>query len=276
MEKRDRKRVGLALGGGVVRGIAHLGVIEVLVEAGVPIDFISGTSVGALIAAAFASGRKLGELLDYALEFRWHRIIKPVLSRKGFFSFEPLKRWIQQELGNLNLEDLQIPCAIIATDLYRGEPVTFLRGNMPTIVQASCSVPGLIAPVELEGRLLCDGGVSDMLPVPILRQMGADYVIAVDVFAYGIRNWLGPLGYLIVGLEILLERSGGGFDEADCLISPTLAKQTYLRFGRSMHIYELGRQAALEKLASIQHSLDLVEAGNQGDEMILDRSTLKN
>jgi NTE family protein len=276
MEKGGRKRVGLALGGGVVRGIAHLGVLAVLVEAGVPIDFISGTSVGALIAAAYASGRKPEELLDDALKFRWHRIIKPVISRQGFFSFAPLKRWIEQELGNLNLEDLEIPCAIVATDLNRGEPVAFLQGNMPVTIQASCSVPGLIVPVELGDRLLCDGGVSDMLPVAILREMGAEYVIAVDVFAYGIRNWLGPLGYLIGGLEILLERSGGGFDDADCLISPPLAGKTYLRFSRSMHIYELGRQAALEKLVSIQRSLGLAEAGNQGTEMLLNQSTPPN
>ena len=122
---------------------------------------------------------------------------------------------------------------------------------------------------RLEGRLLCDGAVSDMLPVTILREMGADYVIAVDIFAYEIRKWLGPLGYLIGGLEILLERSGGGFDDADCLITPPLAGQTYLRFSRAMHIYELGRQAALERLASVQCSLGLTQAGNHRSEMLL-------
>jgi NTE family protein len=264
MEKVERRRVGLALGGGVVRGIAHLGVLTVLVEAGIPIDCISGTSVGALIAAAYASGRSPEELLKNALEFRWHRLIKPVLSRRGFFSFAPLTHWIKRELGDLQLEDLGIPCAIVATDLRCGEPVAFVQGNMPVIVQASCSVPGVVVPVELGGRLLCDGGVSDMLPVAILREMGAEYVIAVDVFAYGIREWLGPLGYLIAGLEILLERSGGGFEDADCLISPPLAGKTYLRFSRSMDIYEVGRQAALEKLDSIRSTLGLTHDNDQG------------
>jgi len=270
MNMEERKRVGLALGGGVVRGIAHLGVLSVLVEAGVPIDCVSGTSVGALIAAAYASGRSPEELLEQARKFRWTRIIKPVLSRQGFFSFAPLRGWIERELGDLNIEDLGIPCAIVATDLRRGEPAAFVQGNVPLIVQASCSVPGLIVPVELGRRLLCDGGVSDMLPVAILREMGAGYVIAVDVFAFGMRNWLGPLGYLIGGLEILLERSGGGFDEADCLISPPLAGKTYLRFSRSTEIYELGRRAALEKLPNIRRSLGLddVEGRDPGEPLL--------
>jgi NTE family protein len=183
---------------------------------------------------------------------------------------------MKRELGDLNIEDLEMPCAIVATDLLRGEPVAFVKGNLPLIVQASCSVPGVIVPVELDGRLLCDGGVSDMLPVAILREMGAEYVIAVDVFAFGMRGWLGPLGYLFSGLEILLERSGGGFDAADCLISPHLAGKTYVHFSRSMEIYELGRQAAQAKLVSILGALELDESGDQGPEQPLIYSTRPN
>jgi NTE family protein len=124
-------------------------------------------------------------------------------------------------------------------------------------VQASCSVPGFVAPVQWQGRWLGEGAMSDMIPVAILRRMGADYVIGVDVFAFKLRRWLGPLGYLINGVEIALERSGLGVEQADCCIAPELSGKTYMRFSKRDELYELGRQAALERLPVIMRDLEL-------------------
>jgi NTE family protein len=146
---------------------------------------------------------------------------------------------------------------IATTDIERGEPVYLQQGPLALAVQASCSVPGFVAPVKWQGRWLAEGAISDMLPAEILRQMGADYVIGVDIFAFKIRRWLGPLGYLIAGLEIALERSGLGVDEADSRIVPALAGKTYLRFSRRDELYELGRQAALDQLPAILHDLGM-------------------
>ena len=252
-----RKRVGLALGGGVVRGMAHVGVLSVLEEANIQIDFVSGTSTGAIVAACFCAGMDSAQLKEYAWKFAWWRLLRPVWPVRGLVSFAKLTQLLIGKLGDQRIEDLKIPCVIATTDIERGEPVYLRQGPLGPAVQASCSVPGFVAPVEWQGRWLAEGAISDMLPAEILRQMGADYVIGVDIFAFKIRHWLGPLGYLIAGLEIALERSGLGVDEVDCLIAPALAGKTYLRFSRRDELFELGRQAAIIQLPTILHDLGL-------------------
>ncbi len=252
------KQVGLALGGGVMRGWAHLGVLSVLEESGVPINFMSGTSAGSLIAAFYCAGNNVEQLIEYAREFGWLKIIRFTWPVRGFITFDKLTSWMVQRLGDLQFSDLEIPLTIVATDLMSGTPITIDSGRLSPAVQASCSVPGLVTPVELDGRLLCDGGISDMLPVSVLRNMGADYVIGVDIFPFTLRRYLGPLGYLLASLEILLERAGGGIDEADCLISPQLSGQTYVRLSKRQTLYDLGRKATLEKLDCIKLALGLM------------------
>jgi NTE family protein len=255
----NRKRVGLALGGGVVRGLAHVGVLSVLEEAGVPIDFVSGTSAGAIVAACYGAGMDARQLREYAWKFTWWRLLRPVWPVRGLVSFAGMTRLMTKYLGDLVIEDLKLPCVIATTDIERGEPVYLLKGPLAPAVQASCSVPGFVAPVQLQGRWLAEGAMSDMVPATILRQLGADYVIGVDIFAFKIRRWLGPLGYLIAGLEIALERSGLGVDEVDCRIAPELAGKTYMRFSKRDELFELGRQAALAQLPVILRDLGMAE-----------------
>lgn len=250
-------KVGLALGGGVVRGMAHIGVVSALEEAGIPIDYIAGTSAGSIIAVTVAAGIGADRLRVYGEKFSWLRLVRPVLPLRGFFSFSGLARLLVQELGDLRFEDLKIPCTVVAVDMQTGLPVRLSQGRIAPAVQGSCSVPGFFTPVELDGHLLCDGATADMIPVDALREMGADYVIGVDIFPFKLRRWLGPLGYFLAALEILLERSGGGFSTADCMISPDLSGKTYLRFSKRMELYELGRLATLEKLDAIREALGL-------------------
>jgi NTE family protein len=159
-------------------------------------------------------------------------------------------------MGAHDIRDMKIPFTVVATDMALGEPVSLRAGPLARAVQASCSLPGIVEPVEWEGRLLCDGGVSDMLPVDVLREMGADFVIGVDIFTFHLRRYLGPIGYVAAALEILLERAGGGISSADCLISPKLGGKTYLRFSKRQEFYELGRQAATESLECIRDALE--------------------
>jgi len=257
MENSKRKRVGLALGGGVVRGLAHLGVLTVLEQAGIPIDIVSGTSAGSIIGATYCAGMDLDTIKMYSMKLRWWHVANPVWSSQGLVGFDRLKKWLTIKIGDLDFADLKIPYVVVATDLESGKPVRLYRGKLAPAVQASCSVPGLVKPVELAGRLLADGSLSDTVPVSILREMGADYVIGVDIFSPSIRRSLGPVGYGIAALEILIERAGGGIDQADCLIAPQLAGQTYFRFSKRDELFKLGMNAALEKIASIKAALQL-------------------
>jgi len=255
---KQRPRIGLALGGGVVRGLAHIGVYAVLQEQGIPIDCVSGTSVGAVIAAAIAGGVDAGRLLEYADWFAWRRIIRPVWPRQGIATFEPMANWMRREFGDLDFSNLELPCVVVASDIVKGEPILLSEGNVADAVQASCSVPGFIRPVEIDGRLLCDGGVTNMVPISALRAMDVDYAIGVDIFTPAIRRILGPVGFGMAALEILLQHSGSGLEEADCLIKPDLKGRTYMRFSQRMALYELGRQATLEKIEDIHRDLELL------------------
>jgi NTE family protein len=254
---KPRKKVGLALGGGVVRGLAHLGVLSVFEEAGIPVDYVAGSSAGTIIGAGYCSGLSVEKLRIYALTFHWWKIARPVWPVRGFVSFDKLARWMEREFGDLDFEDLKIPFIAMATDLERAEPVKLDHGKVSIAVQASCSVPGFITPVEWEGRLLGDGALTDTIPISTLREMGADYVIGVDVFTPKLRRFLGPLGYGLVALETLVERAGGGIKNADCMITPALGGKTYFRFSKREELFELGRQAALEKVDCIRSTLGL-------------------
>jgi NTE family protein len=257
MEKPKRKRVGLALGGGVVRGVAHLGVLTVLEQAGISIDYVSGTSAGSIIGATYCAGVGIETIKKYSMLLRWWHVARPVWPSDGLVSFDKLRVWLTDKIGDLDFTDLKIPFAVVATDLECGQPVRLDHGRLAPAVQASCAVPGLIRPVKIGGRLLGDGSLSDTVPVSVLRDMGADYVIGVDIFAPSIRRWLGPLGMGIAALEILIERAGGGIDQADCLIVPQLAGKTYFRFSKRNELYDLGINAAREKIPAIKIALDL-------------------
>ncbi|MBE2197915.1 MAG: patatin-like phospholipase family protein [Anaerolinea sp.] len=252
-----RKQIGLALGGGVVRGFAHIGVLAVLEQAAVPIDFVTGASVGAIIGAAYATGMKIPHIIQMAEGLQWFRLAQPAFSREGLISFAKLEQWLAQTFGHLHFEDLAIPFAIVATDLEKAESVVLRSGPLAPAIRASCSVPGVVTPLRLDGRLLCDGGISNNLPVAPLRQMGADFVIGVDVFQHAPQwRYLGPLGRGLTAIEIMVEHSGGGLQNADCLIAPDLSGKTYVRFDKRNELIALGRAATEAQLPVIQQFLD--------------------
>jgi NTE family protein len=179
--KGDRPKVGLALGGGFARGIAHIGVLRVLEENEIPIDFIAGTSVGALIAATYASGTPLEEMERQGYTTRFHDFGRWTLSRMGMASNERLEHYLHKFTPAETFGEMKIPLSIVATDLMSGKSVHFTEGEIGPALRASCAYPGLFLPVEYRGQILVDGFLTETVPAEAAREMGADIVIGVHL-----------------------------------------------------------------------------------------------
>ncbi len=255
MNENGRPRVGLALGGGVARGLAHIGVISVLEEAGVPIDCIAGTSMGAIIGASYCAGLSVDELKAIAARTGWRSVSRPLFSAGGLVTFTKMERWIEDNIGEFDVRDLAIPFAAVSSDLVTGERVIMWRGRLCTAIRASCSVPGFVPPVEIDGRLLVDGGITDNIPADVARMLGADYVIGVDIFMPALRRFLGPLGQGIAAVETLVRHAGQGNAECDCLIVPHMEGLSYFRFADYERFIALGEAAARHRLPVILDAL---------------------
>ena len=193
METPQRKRVGVALGGGVVRGMAHLGVLAALEHGGIPVDVVAGTSVGSLIGAFYSTGKPPDELARLTNGLGWRHMIRPVWFGDGFVSFAGLEQWLVGQIGDLQFSDLARPFAVVASDIDNWRSVILREGRVAAAVRASCSVPGLIQPVEIRGRRLADGGITNSVPVDAARLLGAEYVIGVNIFGGLPRKRRGPL-----------------------------------------------------------------------------------
>lgn len=251
----NRKRIGLALSGGVTRGPAHLGVLSVLKREGVPIDCVAGVSAGAIAGALYCAGVDPGQAQATLQDFSWRKLARPVWPVRGWVSFEKLERWLIKMIGDIRFDELLCPLAVVATDLVTGEPVTVRAGKVARAVHASCAVPGFAVPVELSGRMLGDGGSSENLPARAARALGADYVIGVDLFPPRRKLGQGPWGLGRAALENLVRRSSGGLEAADCLIVPDIAELSYLRFGRALDLVALGARATEVQLPRIWAAL---------------------
>ncbi len=256
MSISDHKRVGLALSGGISRGPAHIGVLNVLAQADISVDCVTGVSAGSIIGAVFCAGVPLEKMNEVALRVGWRRIARLVWPRRGFLSFKKLERFLINLIGDVDFQQLKIPFAVVATDLVSGEPLVITEGRVASAVHASCAVPGFVEPVEREGRLLGDGGVSCNLPGKQVRTLGADYVIGVDLMQPHLRRRMGPFRFGAMALETLIQRSGGGLDHVDCLIQPQLAGFNSLVFSRAAYLIERGELAARQQQSVILSALN--------------------
>ena len=177
------KKIGLALGSGSARGWAHIGVIEALGQLGIKPHYIAGTSMGALVGAFYAAG-KLGALKNLSLTLDWKQIVSfldVVLPKAGLIDGQKITDFIRSNVGDIKIEDLEIPLGCVATDLSTAGEVVILSGDMIEAVRSSISLPGIFTPVSRNGQLLVDGGLVNPVPVSVLKQMGAEYIIAVDL-----------------------------------------------------------------------------------------------
>lgn len=240
----NRPVVGLALGGGVARGLAHIGVLSVLEQAGVPIDIIAGTSMGAIIGASYAAGLSVADLKVVAAQTGWRHVSDIRPGAAGLVSFEKMERWVESMVGDFDISDLAIPFAAVASDLSTSQRVILSRGRLTTALRASSAVPGFAEPVDWEGKQLVDGGITDNVPGDVARLMGADYVIGVDVFMPALRHYLGPFSQGLAAIETLVRHAGEGPNECDVMIIPELSGKSYFRFNQYQELIRLGEEAA--------------------------------
>ncbi len=176
-------KIGLALGSGSARGWAHIGVIRALAETSISIDYVAGTSIGAVVGSVFASGN-INALEEVAVQLDWKQIahlFDVVLPKSGLIDGKKVAKFVQNHLKKTNIEELPIPFCAVSTDLNTGDEVVIREGDIIEAVRASISIPGIFTPVRNNGRILVDGGLVNPVPVSVVREMGADFVIAVDL-----------------------------------------------------------------------------------------------
>lgn len=251
-----RPGFGLALGGGAVRGAAHLGVLSVLEEEGLEPSCVAGTSVGAILGAGFASGISVAELMDGFRRIRWFRLVSLSLHPATSLSLldsSGLETLLRNDFGLSNFSELRLPFAAVACDLGTGEAVVIREGDLVEAVLASSALPGLFPPVRRDGRLLVDGGIASNLPIRATRELGADRILAVDLLADTLEDdpdnflevWQHSLYQMIRGQN---PRPGPG----DVILVPRVAPYSFTDFGEVDDLYEAGRDAALDALPRLK------------------------
>lgn len=180
----ERKKVGLALSGGGARGLAHIGVLKILEKNKIPIDFISGTSMGALVGAIYSAKPNAKKLEKDFLDRPWKNAFDyNLFPSQGLIKGDKIERWLEKQIDDIEFKDLRIPLFVTSFDLKSKREIIFNKGNVAEAVRASISLPGIFVPVENKGRLLVDGGVVDPIPSEVLSKAGADIVIAINVNA---------------------------------------------------------------------------------------------
>jgi len=247
-------RIGVALGSGGTRGFAHIGVLQTLQAAGVPIDVIAGSSMGALIASVFATGAPLSQMERLAVHLPLGRWIDVTVPRLGFVSGERLHRLIELLTKGKTFAETDLPLAVVATDLELGERVVFTEGLIHETVRASIGIPGIFVPYRIGDRLLIDGGVIDRVPIKAARELGADFVIAVDV---GLFDRLPPVKHVvdvIVQAIDIMEREVFRFrvQDADFVVRPPLDLMSSTAFTGIDRAIAIGRSAMKEALPDLR------------------------
>lgn len=254
----ERKKIGLALSGGGARGFAHIGVLKALTEAGIPIDMVAGTSAGSVVGVAYAAGMSVGQIIEMAAGVGWTSMTRPSLSPLGMLSNAPMGTFLERHLPVHRFEDLQIPFAAVTCDFETGNEVILKdTGNLVFAIRASCAVPGVFLPLDAEdGRLLVDGGVVSPMPADVVRGMGADIVIAVDLMACGATFRARPrtaLGMLLQSTMMLL-RSASAHQHyrADVVIEPQIAHLRPDEIRKQNEFISLGEAAGIAAVPSIR------------------------
>lgn len=253
-------RIGLALGGGAARGFAHVGVIEVLEEAGIKPDLVVGTSAGSLVAALYASGRDGRQLQQSAMamdEAAFADWTLPIFSR-GVLRGEALARYVDTQVNHKLIENMALPLGIVATDLKTGQGVLFRRGDTGTAVRASSAVPAVFLPVKIGAQEFVDGGLVSPVPVRYARQMGAELVIAVDISSAPEGNPYGDSLQVLMQTFAIMGKSINSWElkDADVVVRPALAGMGSGDFAGKRRAIEAGRAAMQAALPQLRAALE--------------------
>ena len=262
MEMR-RPKVGLALSSGAIRGLAHLGAIQVFEEEGIPIDIITGTSAGALVGGLYALGHQIKYLKQLACNIKWEHVTEIAIHKKGLVAGNRLLEFLRILTQDRTFDDLNIPFAAVATDLRTGEKVILNTGPVAEAIRASISIPGIYVPFQKDGRLLCDGAVVDRIPITLAREMGADVVVAIDIgFGIGTSKLSNIFEILLQASDITTrELSKLSWEYADVLIEPKVSHLPAMDLRKAEELIEAGIAAARVKIPEIKKLIGVDQVG---------------
>lgn len=261
MVKTKRPKIGLALGSGGPKGLAHIGVIKVLEENNIPIDFIAGSSIGAMIGGFYAASKDVKQVEKIALNTNWRLILSliDISLRQGLLGGEKVKNFIESHIDKIHFKDLKIPLSVVVTDLKSGEAVVINKGEVASAIRASVSFPLVFKPIEEENKLLADGGLSLPVPVEVAKKMGAELIIAVnldaDYFTNGNNQNINFGFYRVANNSINLLRhhlASWNIQNADVVVNPRLGRIHWNKFLDGKNIILAGEEAMKEHIESIK------------------------
>jgi NTE family protein len=253
--KPARPRIGLALGGGFARGIAHIGVLRALEKNGIPICAVTGVSSGAIVAAAMASGSTADDIQRIALSMKFRDVARWTLNIMGLAGSDRMIAFLARLLKANRFEDMRIPLGIVATDLITGKPVTFHgHGDVVVPIRASCSYPGLFLPIRYQGKLLVDGFVSMEVPAHPLFRMGADRIISVAIpNQEGTHDYGNMFSVISRCFQVMSARTEQEWKRySSVVITPPVANMAWDSFDSAKRLIDLGEQATLAAMPSIK------------------------
>ena len=248
-------RIGLALGGGAARGFAHIGVLKELEEEKVPVHFVAGTSAGSLVGALYCAGYHWKDIASITKDVNWGRLVKPTWPNLGLVSSNKLEATLNRFVKNGSFEDLKLPFRAIAVDIARGETVELDTGPLAVAVRASCSIPGIFTPTEVDGRLLVDGGVLNSVPADVVRSMGADIVIAVNLNSDRRRHGTpeNVVDMIFSSFSLMVAKTTEmTLREADFVIEPDLHDFSYYAMRKREQAIARGEEAARRVIEQIK------------------------
>ena len=262
------KKIGIALGSGGARGLAHIGVLNVLKREGLEIDMVAGVSMGAVIGAYYALGKDLKDIEKEIIDFSKRKAVAKLVDlgspNKSILKGKKAYKYINKLFGNAGFSDTKIPFQVIATDLESGDEVILKRGNIAKAVQASISIPGIFPPVKMKGKYLIDGGVVNPTPVDTVKDMGADFIIGVDLTmkkAVKLEN-PGMFRVLMQSYEIMRTQAAKlkmeKAREKVVLIKPEIYRIVdSFKFRNVNKFIEFGEEAAEKMLPEIKKRLNI-------------------
>ena len=256
MPETSKQSIGLALSGGAARGIAHIAVIDTLEQEGIPIHAIAGTSAGSIVGALYAAGMTVSEIKRILLNAKWKNILKLTIPKLGLMSSEGISRFMEDVLPVKKFSSLSIPFAAVATDLKTAEKVVITSGSIARAVQASCSMPIIFTPTEINRKVLVDGGVASQVPVRAVREeLRAKQVISVNVNYKALEfDEYDNIIKIATHLSMLWASRNSREEEklADVAIQVNAAGIALYDLSKSRELLRRGRKAAEEKLPEIR------------------------
>ncbi|GAP21814.1 patatin-like phospholipase family protein [Leptolinea tardivitalis] len=246
------KKVGLALGGGVVLGAAHVGVLRAIHELGIKVDIVTGTSIGAFVAALYAFDKSWDQIEQIAMDLEWIDTAGLALSQYGLLSNQKLGVIVRNLIGDVKFSDSKIKLGMVASDVVTGERVKLTRGNVAEGVMASSCIPGVFNPVHIKSKLLIDGGLLENVPIMLAREMGAETIIAVDLFtaSHSHRAPDNLVDLLLNTYYSAMINAARPYNQyADWLITPDLSEFNLLNTDQIPALIHTGYRTAMKMLS---------------------------